>query len=78
MGKLGRRGYRINPLAHLWLERKPLEPPRPAWIARVELGVVIVASLIFWAMVVIYVWATIRPLTTTKVASYPATERTDR
>ncbi len=78
MGKLGRRGYRINPLAHLWLERKPLEPPRPVWIARVELGVAITISLIFWAMVVIYVWVTIRPLTTTTVDPFPAAMRNNR
>lgn len=78
MGKLGRRGHGINPLARLWLERKPIEPPRAVWIARVELGAVITVSLVFWAMVVIYVWATIRPLTTTTVGSYPATQRNDR
>ena len=78
MGKLGRRGYGLNPLAHLWLERKPLEPPRAVWIARVELGVVITVSLMFWAMIVIYVWVTIRPLTTTTIDSFPAAMRKDR
>jgi hypothetical protein len=78
MGKPGRRGYGINPLAHLWLERKPLETSRAVWIARVELGVVITVSLIFWAMVVIYVWATIRPLTTTTIDPFPAAMRNDR
>lgn len=78
MGKLGRRRYGINPLARLWLERKLLEPPNAGWIARVELGVVITVSLIFWAMVVIYVWATIRPLTKTTVDNHPATQRNDR
>jgi hypothetical protein len=40
--------------------------------------VVITVSLIFWAMVVIYVWATIRPLTTTNADPLPATQRNDR
>ncbi len=75
MGKLGRRGYRINPLAHLWLERKPLEPPRAVWIARVELGSAIAISLIFWAMVVIYVLAAIQPLTTTEPKPVPTAIR---
>lgn len=78
MGKLGRRGHGINPLSHLWLERKRLEPPPAVWIARVELGVVITVSLIFWAMVVIYVWVAIRQLTTTTVDPFPAAMRNDR
>ena len=78
MGKLGRRGYGINPLARLWLERTPLQPPRAVWIARVELGLVITVSLIFWAMVVIYVWAAVQPLTKTTVGNHPAAMRDDR
>lgn len=66
------------PLAHLWLERKSIELPHAVLIARVELGVVITVSLIFWAMVLIYMWATIRPMAKTTVDNHPATQRNDR